>query len=246
MGFQLHDMAERQAAGDAMGDAVGGAERVAHCVAEAEAALHVLAKEAEGGEGGEVELRDGFGVVRVGSFGPGEEGEEARDGLQRELLARHFGRARVVEELDSVVEGPDRGREPQVLGCVGAEGGVVQDCGGKYIGVTDASFDAVGFGVAGDRGALGGGEGGGDRDVMQEFAGLFVLAEGDCFGAVDGRAAADGYEGVDGRVLSDEVGGFVELGDRRVLFDVGEGAGVVFGAEKLFDLLDQRRFGSER
>ena len=145
-----------------------------------------------------------------------------------------------------MVKGPDRGREPQVLGCVCAEGGVVQDCGGKYIGVTNGSFDAVSFGVAADRGALGGGESGGDRDVVQESAGLFVLAEGDCFGAVDGRAAADGDEGVDGRVLGDEVGGFVELGDRRVLFDVGEGAGVVFGAEKLFNLLDQRRFGSER
>ena len=53
------------------------------------------------------------------------------------------------------------------------------------------------FGVAGDRGALGGGEGGGDRDVVQEFTGPFVLAEGDCYGAVDGRTAADGDEGVD-------------------------------------------------
>lgn len=33
--------------------------------------------------------------------------------------------------------------------------------------------------------------------MVQEFIGLFVLAEGDCFGAVDGRAAADGDEGVD-------------------------------------------------
>ena len=104
--------------------------------------------------------------------------------------------------------------------------------------VADAGFDTVGFGVVGDGGALGGGEGGGDRDVVQEFAGLFVLAEGDCFGAVDGRAAADRNEGVDGRVLGDEVGGLVELGHRRVLFDIGEGAGVVFGAEKLFDFLD--------
>ena len=81
VGFQLHDVAERQAAGDAMGDAVGGTERVAHCVTEAEAAFRVLAKEAEGGEGGEVELRDGFGVVGVGGLGLGEEGEEAGDGL---------------------------------------------------------------------------------------------------------------------------------------------------------------------
>lgn len=51
MGFQLHDVAERQAAGDAVGDAVWGAERVAHRVAETEAALHVLAEEAQGGEG---------------------------------------------------------------------------------------------------------------------------------------------------------------------------------------------------
>ena len=101
-------MAERQAAGDAMGDAVGGAECVAHRVAETEAALHVLAKEAEGGEGGEVELRDGFGVVGVGGLRLGEVGEEVRDGLQPELFARHFGRAWMVEELDSVVEGPNR------------------------------------------------------------------------------------------------------------------------------------------
>jgi hypothetical protein len=31
-----------------------------------------------------------------------------------------------------------------------------------------------------------------------------------------------------------------------VLFDVGEGAGVVLGAEELLDLLDERRFGRER
>jgi hypothetical protein len=129
---------------------------------------------------------------------------------------------------------------------MGAEGGIVQDSGRKYVGVADGSFDSVGFGIAGYRGALGGGKSGRDRNVVQEFAGLFVLPEGDCFGAVDGRAAADGDEGVDGRVLGDEVGGFIELGDRRVLFYVGEGASVVFGAEKLFDLLDQRRFGSER
>jgi hypothetical protein len=47
------------------------------------------------------------------------------------------------------------------------------------------------------RNTLGGGGGGGDRDVMQEFTGPFVLAEGDCFGAVDGRAAGSGDEGVD-------------------------------------------------
>jgi hypothetical protein len=41
VGFQLHDVAERQLAGDAVGDAVWGAERVAHRVAETEAALHV-------------------------------------------------------------------------------------------------------------------------------------------------------------------------------------------------------------
>jgi hypothetical protein len=63
--------------------------------------------------------------------------------------------------------------------------------------VADAGFDAVGFSVASDGGALSGGEGSGDRDVVQEFAGLFVLAEGDCFGAVNGRTAADGDEGVD-------------------------------------------------
>jgi len=45
--------------------------------------------------------------------------------------------------------------------------------------VADAGFDTVGFGVVGDGGALGAGEGGGDRDVVQEFTGLFVLAEGD-------------------------------------------------------------------
>src|SRR5271155_1885723 len=155
-----------------------------------------LAEEAQGGEGGEVELRDGFGVIGVGGLGLGEVGEEIRDGLQRELFAtcqpewhstasrplstgnslytsaryvrrwwrrrwnlldhtgwdtqpiespcvykyqlathldrmikqfsifprltqRHFGRARVVEELDGVVEGPDRRGEPQALGRVG-------------------------------------------------------------------------------------------------------------------------------
>lgn len=78
-----------------------------------------LAEEAQGGEGCEVELRDGFGIVGVGGLGLGEAGEEARDGLQRELFAWHFGRAWVVEELDGVVEGPDPRREPQVLGRVG-------------------------------------------------------------------------------------------------------------------------------
>jgi hypothetical protein len=238
LGFHLHDVAERQAAGDAVRDAVGGAEGVAHCVAEAEAALHVLAKKTEGGKGGEVELRDGFGVVRVGGLGLGKEGEEARNGLQRELFARHFGRSRVVEELDSMVKSTDRRREPQVLGRVGAEGSVVQDGRRIYVRVADASFNAVGFGVAGERSALSSREGSRDRNMVQECAGLFVLAEGDCFGTVDGRPAADGDEGVDGRVLGDEIGGFVKLGNRRVLFYIGEGAGMVFGAEKRFDLLD--------
>lgn len=48
MGFQLHDVAERQAAGDTVGDAVWGAEHVAHRVAETETALHVSGRGSPG------------------------------------------------------------------------------------------------------------------------------------------------------------------------------------------------------
>jgi hypothetical protein len=191
-------VAESQTAGDAVGDAVGGAEGVAHGVGEAEAALHVLAEEGQGGEGGEEELGDGLGVVGVGGVRCGEVGEKSGDGLEGELFAGDLGGGGVVEELDGVVEAADRRREPEVLGRVGAEGGVVEDGGRVDAWMADAGFDAVGLGVAGDGGALGGGQGGGDGDVVQEVARLFVLPEGDGFGAVDGGAAADGDEGVDG------------------------------------------------
>jgi hypothetical protein len=103
-GFQLHDGAQGQAGGDAVGDAVGRAEGVAHAVAEAEAALHVLAQEAERGEGGKEELGDCVGVVRVGGVRLGEVGEEGRGGAERELFARDFGGRRVVEQFYGVVE----------------------------------------------------------------------------------------------------------------------------------------------
>jgi hypothetical protein len=76
VGLEFHDVAEGQAAGDAVGDAVGRAEGVAHGVGEAEAAFGVLAQEAERGEGGEEELRDGLRVVGVGGVGLRQIGEE--------------------------------------------------------------------------------------------------------------------------------------------------------------------------
>ena len=180
-----------------MGDAVGRAESVAHGVAEAEGAFCVLAEEGEGGKDGEEEVGDCLRVVGVGGVRLGEVGEEGTDGLQGKLFTGDFGRGRVVEELDGVVEAADPGGEPQVFGRVGAKGGVVEDGGRVDAGVRDAGLDAVGTGIAGDGGAFGSGEGGGDGDVVEELAGLFVLAEGDGFCAVDGGAAADGDEGVD-------------------------------------------------
>lgn len=87
-----------------MGDVVGRAEGVAHGVAEAQAALHVLAEEAEGGEGGEKELRDCVRVVGVRGVRFGQVGEEGRDGAEGELFAGDFGGRRVVEKFDGVVE----------------------------------------------------------------------------------------------------------------------------------------------
>lgn len=110
---------------------------------------------------------------------------------------------------------------------------------GSAFRVGDADFLPVGLGVAGVEGAFGGAEGGGDGDVVEEFAGFLVGAVGDCFGGVDGATAADADEGVDAGVFGDGRGGFVELGDGSVLFDGGEGAGVVFGAEELFDFFDE-------
>ena len=46
-------------------------------------------------------------------------------------------------------------------------------------------------------------------------------------------------------MLGDEVSRFVELRDGRMLLDVGEGTSVVFGAEQLFNLLNQRCFERE-
>ena len=109
----------------------------------------------------------------------------------------------------------------------------------------DANFLAVGLGVAGVEGAFGGAEGGGDGDVIQKLAGFLVRAVGDCFGGIDGAAAADTDKSVDGGVLGDGVGGFVELGDGGVLFDVGERAGVMVFAEEGFDFFDERGFGGE-
>ena len=130
---------------------------------EAEAALHVLAEEAEGGEGGEEKVGDGLWVVGVGFMGLRQVGEEGGDGLQAQLAAGHLGRGRVVEELDGVVEAADRRREPEVFGRVGGEGGVVED--GRRVdgGVHDAGFDAVGLRVAGPCCAFGCAQRRGDR-----------------------------------------------------------------------------------
>lgn len=73
----------------------------------------------------------------------------------------------------------------------------------------------------------------------EEIASLFVEAEGDGFGAIDGGTAADGDDGVDCVVVEDLLGGLVKVGDVGVFFDVGECAGVVFGGEQGFDLLDE-------
>lgn len=80
---------------------------------------------------------------------------------------------------------------------MGTKGRVVEDGGGVDVRMSNGRLDAVRLGVAGDGGAFGGGEGGGDGNVVEEGAGLFVLAEGDGFGAVNGRAASDGDDGVD-------------------------------------------------
>lgn len=96
--------------------------------------------------------------------------------------------------------------------------------------MADASLDAVGFGIAGYERAFGRGQRRRNSDVMEEVAGLLVLAEGDSFCTVNRRAAADRNEGVDGGVLGDEVGGFVQLGNGSMLFDVGERSGVVLRA----------------
>ena len=61
----------------------------------------------------------------------------------------------------------------------------------------DADLDTVRIGVAGTGGAFGSGEGGRDGDVLEEFAGLLVLAEGDDFCAVDWGAATNGNQSVD-------------------------------------------------
>lgn len=89
------------------------------------------------------------------------------------------------------------------------ESGVVEDDFGGEFGVCDASLQTSLVSVASAGGAFGGAERGWDGDVEEEIAGLLVDAVGDCFGGVDGRAAADGDDGVDGVVFLDEFGGFV-------------------------------------
>jgi len=78
--LDLDHMSEGEAAGDAVRDPVRRAESIAHCVAEAEAAFHVLAEEAQRGEGGEEKLRGCFVVVGVAFLGFREVGEEGCDG----------------------------------------------------------------------------------------------------------------------------------------------------------------------
>ena len=130
---------------------------------EAEATFGVQAEEAEGGKCGGEEVGDGLRVVGVRVVGLGQVGEEVGDGLQAQLPAGDFGRGRVVEQLDGVVQAADRCREPELLGGVGAEGRVVEDRGGEDGGVGDARLDPVGFGVASACGAFCCTEGGGDR-----------------------------------------------------------------------------------
>ena len=87
-------------------------------------------------------------------------------------------------------------------------------------------------------------EGGWDGDVVEELALLaLVQAVGDGFRGVDGAAATDGDDSVDVFIFEDLLGCFVELFDGSMLADLGEGASVVFGAEELFDGLDEVGFG---
>lgn len=151
----------------------------------------------------------------------------------------------MVQQLDGVVERADARRQPQARRGRGREGRVVEDGVGSAGGGGDADFAAGGGGVAGVEGAFGGAEGGGDGDVVEVVAGFFVRAVGDGFGGVDGAAAADADEGVDCGVFGDGIGGFVQLGDGRVLLDGGEGAGVVFVTEEVFDLFDEGCLGGE-
>ena len=126
-----------------------------------------------------------------------------------------------------MVESSDCSREPEVLRGVQGEGGVVDYYLRGQGRVFEAGFHARGGGVAGDMGALGCAEGGGDGDVVEEFFGFLMEAMGDCFGGVDGAAAADADDSVDFGVSGCGGGGVVEVGDWGVLADAGEGASMM-------------------
>lgn len=81
--------------------------------------------------------------------------------------------------------------------------------------------------------------------MEQPFPALLMQAVGNSFCRVNGAAAADTDDGVDRGVLLNEFSGFVELRDRCVFPDFTKCAHV-FGAEQLFDLLDEGGFGCER
>lgn len=246
LGLELDDITKSHARGDAVGDGVGAAEGVAEGVRQPQGALHVEAEEAQGGVGGEVEVEDDVLVARVG-FVLGQVVEELLDGGEGGVVGRHGGGGRVVLELDGVVEGADARGQKQIGRAVQGEFAVVQDKGGVDGGVGDAGLDAVGLRVAGEGRAFGGGQGGGDGDVVEEGLAAVVQPVGDGFGAVDGRAAADADDGVDRGVGEHDVGRFVQLGHGRVLFDRAEGAGVRGpGLQQVLHLFDQWRLGGER
>lgn len=213
-------------------------------MAQPQPALDVQAQGEQRAESRELQTRDGVFVAGV-AFVPREMGEQGLDGGQTREPGRGLGGGGVVERFDGVVEGADAGGEPEARRGVGGEAGVVDDDVGRACWGGDAGFLARGLGVAGGGGAFGGAEGGGDGDVVEVLAGFLVRAVGDCFGRVDGAAAADADEGVDAGVLGDGRGGFVELGDGGVLFDGGEGAGAVVWAEEFFDLFDEGGLGGE-
>lgn len=123
--------------------------------------------------------------------------EELLDRAEAHVVSGHERGGWVVLDFDGVVEGADARGCEQVDWGVQGEFAVVDDIAGVEVWVEDGGFDAAGLGVAGDEGTLGGGEGGGDGDVVEVGLATVVAAVADRFGAVDGAAASNGDDGVD-------------------------------------------------
>ena len=133
----------------------------------------------------------------------------------------------MVESLYGMIYGPHAGSQPKLCWRVSGIIWIIKNHANAHSRCHKSSLHAVGLRVSPASCAFGGAERGRYCKMGQVMSRFLVHAKGDGFRRIDGGAAADRYDGVDGGVIRDYVHGLVNFCYWPMLLYVGEGAGVV-------------------